>query len=673
MTASRRVATILAALACGSGGALAIGTIGARASDPQRTTSSRVALFGHLGFVSPSGIAGVFVGCFGPKACVGKLTVKQDGVTVGRRDLEVIAADDGGIVHVQLSSAARRALAHGYLRVTVAVRDVDRRKATARLTLVPFETTAAVASVADATSAGASARIKIFGHTGFVNPGGTTGIFLGCFGSSECAGAMTLTAGRTVVGGRSSFYISPNDGGIVHVPLRANGRRLLAEHQRLVVTVTVKDTAGPRASARVTLQPFSGNIDESTLVVSPATVRGNSSPTFDVALTNASSPGFTVASAKLTAPPAFKLLAASLPAGAQGSATVAGDVVELRNLALAPNATLHVRVAATVPASCKTSSYTWGSSAWMGAYFDGKLLTRDPFRSSTTTTVSTACALRFVTEPAVAVVGKHITGAGAQTPVRVAVVDGQGRVVTSSIAPITVGIRDNPGRARLRGTTTVHAVHGVASFTDLTLDALGNGYTLTASSPKLPATTSSPFDEASTSVVCAQDQTCETKLSRTASDFEVTANADPSKPNAGTLSESVDVGTPLQCHGYTQLDPNWWEFSMSSANRSKTIVSTLKVPLLPLSGTLDAILGATQACLGALSEFTTSSGKPAPTGTLPDGTRGFIGLLPNCTGAHGPCVVSRTSGLDLSNGIGFDIVLTIYVPEGFVGDPWMRL
>jgi hypothetical protein len=46
-------------------------------------------------------------------------------------------------------------------------------------------------------------------------------------------------------------------------------------------------------------------------------------------------------------------------------------------------------------------------------------------------------------------------------------------------------------------------------------------------------------------------------------------------------------------------------------------------------------------------------------------------VLPNCP-ASGPCLISRSTQLDLSNGIGFDIVLTFYVPEGFSGDPWSR-
>jgi hypothetical protein len=666
ITWPRRAVAILAAVAC---------LCGVASASSSTSTRSRVALFGHLGFVSPSGIAGVFAGCFGSEPCIGSLTIKRGRVTIGHRMRETIGANNGGIVHVKLSPSARRSLAFGRISVTVRMADAGGAKTSTQVELVPFGTAAAIASAERAVVATAPPRIKVFGHTGFVNTGSTTGIFLGCFGTTVCHGAMTLTAGGAVVGGHDSFYISPNDGSIVHVALRANGRRILAQRHRLTVTVTVNDSAGPGATATVTLVPYYGDINDYALVTSPATATGSSPTRFDLALTNASSPGLNLGSAKFRAPPGFKVLKAWLPRGARGRVTVAGSVVALRRLGLESSATLHVRVTATAPARCKVYSSTWGSAAWEGENFNVRGLIRDNARSISKTTVKGPCALRFVTEPATAIAAQHITGAAGDpsgTPVAVEIVDGKGKVVRSSRASVTIGIRDNPTGATLRGTRTVRAVHGVARFVDLSLSTPGNGYRLRASSPRLPSASSRPFDVGSTVATCAQNQICQTKLSTTASSFAITARADPGAPNAGTLSESVDVGTPLECSGYTQEDSHWWDFSMSSANRSKIITYTIKVPLIPLSGTLEAILNETQACFGALAEFTTKSGLPAPARVLPDGSSGFIGLLPDCPVPTGPCVVSRQSTLDLSSPIGFDIVLTLYVPEGLAGDPWMR-
>src|SRR6185295_4677299 len=50
----------------------------------------------------------------------------------------------------------------------------------------------------------------------------------------------------------------------------------------------------------------------------------------------------------------------------------------------------------------------------------------------------------------------------------------------SSTASVTVAIGTNPGGGTLSGTTTVSAVSGVASFSNLSIDKSGAGYTLTA-------------------------------------------------------------------------------------------------------------------------------------------------------------------------------------------------
>src|SRR5207237_778039 len=66
--------------------------------------------------------------------------------------------------------------------------------------------------------------------------------------------------------------------------------------------------------------------------------------------------------------------------------------------------------------------------------------------------------------------------------------------VTSSTASITVAIGTNPGSGTLSGTTTVAAVAGVATFSNLSIDKVGNGYTLTAASAPLTGATSSAFN-----------------------------------------------------------------------------------------------------------------------------------------------------------------------------------
>jgi hypothetical protein len=84
----------------------------------------------------------------------------------------------------------------------------------------------------------------------------------------------------------------------------------------------------------------------------------------------------------------------------------------------------------------------------------------------------------------------------AMKPMAVTVQDGLGNTVSSASMNITVAIGSNAGSGTLSGTTTVAAVGGVATFSDLMLDKSGAGYTLTASANGATVATSSPFDVA---------------------------------------------------------------------------------------------------------------------------------------------------------------------------------
>jgi hypothetical protein len=76
--------------------------------------------------------------------------------------------------------------------------------------------------------------------------------------------------------------------------------------------------------------------------------------------------------------------------------------------------------------------------------------------------------------------------------VTVRLLDASGNLVDSS-APVTVALGNNPGGGALGGTLTGDAVHGVATFTDLSVTEAGVGYTLVATSPGLGTATSAPF------------------------------------------------------------------------------------------------------------------------------------------------------------------------------------
>ncbi len=107
-------------------------------------------------------------------------------------------------------------------------------------------------------------------------------------------------------------------------------------------------------------------------------------------------------------------------------------------------------------------------------------------------TPGTATKLAFTTQPGGGVAGSSWT----QQPV-VTIQDASGNTVTSSSASVTLAIGTNPGGGTLSGTATVAASSGVTTFSGFSIDKLGTGYTLTASSSGLTGATSSGFNIAS--------------------------------------------------------------------------------------------------------------------------------------------------------------------------------
>ncbi len=59
---------------------------------------------------------------------------------------------------------------------------------------------------------------------------------------------------------------------------------------------------------------------------------------------------------------------------------------------------------------------------------------------------------------------------------------------------MTVAIGTNPGVGTLSGTTSISAIGGVATFSTLSINKVGTGYTLAASATGLSAATSAGFN-----------------------------------------------------------------------------------------------------------------------------------------------------------------------------------
>ena len=91
--------------------------------------------------------------------------------------------------------------------------------------------------------------------------------------------------------------------------------------------------------------------------------------------------------------------------------------------------------------------------------------------------------------------------------VAVELLNANGNLVTSASDSVTLSINTNPGGGNLGGTTLVSAVNGVATFSDLSIDAVGTGYTLDASVIGLTNVTSDPFNITAVNIPILIDRT----------------------------------------------------------------------------------------------------------------------------------------------------------------------
>jgi Pro-kumamolisin, activation domain/Bacterial Ig-like domain (group 3) len=108
----------------------------------------------------------------------------------------------------------------------------------------------------------------------------------------------------------------------------------------------------------------------------------------------------------------------------------------------------------------------------------------------TVTGVGPAAKLAFTGQPSAVVTGASITPA-----VAVTIQDASGNTVTTATNQVTLALLSNPGGSTLGGTLTATPVNGVATFSNLSLNKAGTGYTLTATSaPVLTAATSATFN-----------------------------------------------------------------------------------------------------------------------------------------------------------------------------------
>jgi subtilase family serine protease len=171
-----------------------------------------------------------------------------------------------------------------------------------------------------------------------------------------------------------------------------------------------------------------------------------------------------------------------------------------------------VHLTSSDTAAVLPADYTFTSGDNGAHVFSGVTLKTAGSQSITATDTSTAAIagsaavlvtpaaadhLAFGQQPSNAAPGAVISPA-----VTVKVLDAYNNLLTSdSTDRVTLVIGTNPSGGVLSGTTTIAASSGVATFSNLSISAAGNGYTLVASSGSMSGATSAGFNVTTSTVI----------------------------------------------------------------------------------------------------------------------------------------------------------------------------
>jgi hypothetical protein len=365
-------------------------------------------------------------------------------------------------------------------------------------------------------------------------------------------------------------------------------------------------------------------------------------------------------SANITVPSGYTLNSGSL-SGA-GTATKAGNTLQLRNLALAPGATRDVTINITAPCAAAGAA-TWTVVVKQANNFSGPPgndFVRKAGTSAPSTTVSaTACLLRFANQPNTTETDGLIRDGHDSTgdAITVEIYDpGTGQVVNVNAA-VTVTLGFNPAGGTLSGGTG-NAVAGVATFPNLSIDTPGP-YKLKASSP---AASNEPLSDqfmVSDTVAECQGAGCTFTENQGGNSYTTT----PKTGTAGALwATSLNLpGLKVSCE-FSPYDyeadrqPNavWFVYDDGTAGSLKTI--TIVIDKSIVQETPENGASKYRVCYSSPDPFTDRFGNQAPLDPwlTPDengdvgprtyfGGDWYTGLLPDCGNKKNPpapCVLS---------------------------------
>ena len=270
------------------------------------------------------------------------------------------------------------------------------------------------------------------------------------------------------------------------------------------VTVAIGTDAGPGGvlGGLTTVSAVAGIATFANLSIPQAGV-GYTLVSTATGLTTATSPNFNIAAGAATQL-AFTVMPSTTAANAAMSPAVQVTVQDaLGNRILAATNAVTVAIgtnpSAGVLAGTRVVNAVSGVASFSGLSLNqggtGYTLTANAtgLTAATSTAfdvgaVLPATLLAFAIQPTDGIAGDPLSPA-----VQIEVRNANGERVTTSRDAVTLAFAANPGAGTLSGTKTVNAINGIASFTGLTINKASGGYTMSATSGTLTATTSAAF------------------------------------------------------------------------------------------------------------------------------------------------------------------------------------
>ena len=423
--------------------------------------------------------------------------------------------------------------------------------------------------------------------------------------------SLTVTAGAAA---RLAFTTQPGGGTggtawttqpVVTVQ-DANGNTCITDTSTVTVGILYDAGLGGTLSGTLTkaavagVASFSGlglKIDHIgtgyTLIAADGLLAGDTSNAFNIATGTATKLGYATVPATGTAGTPFSVTVQSQDAGgnpanvtsattialskATGGGSLTGTLTGI--IALSTNS-----VTIATPSYSKSDTLTLTAARTAGMSGLAFITSGNMVFSA-----GTATKLAYATAP-----GTGTGGSALSTQPVVTVQDANGNTVTTDTSSVTLAIATNPASGTLSGTKTVAAVAGMATFSGLSIDRIGTGYTLAATDGSLTSATSATFNItvgaaaklaftaqpsggtggtawAAQPVVTVQDAGGNTVTTNTSTVTMVIANnAGPDGTLSGTLTKAAVAGVASFSANVLRIDKIGTGYTLTATDGSLT-------------------------------------------------------------------------------------------------------